>query len=417
MRRLLAAALLLTTVSGQHRPSNFDERRVGDVHLPELGAVDVASWNETRRPELLRAFTEHVYGRVPDGFGEVRLRDVGVCADAFDGLATRKLVHLDLPALPAWPGLEVLVYLPNDLPEHRATPVGCFVALNFYGNHAIADDAGVPPSQRWIDVDGTLVDHHATERSRGSDRRHWPLRDLFARGFALVTAYYGDVEPDRPDGWREGLRGLLAERRPETLAGEAAWGAIAAWAWALSRLADVAAREPRIDARHLAVLGHSRLGKAALWAGAQDTRFALVVANESGEGGAALMRRDFGQTTAELVEEFPHWFARRYAGYADHETDCPVDAHELIALIAPRLAYVASAAGDDWGDPKGEFLGARCAEPAWRIHGLVGLGIDAQPAVDTPVGDHVGYHVRHGEHELQRYDWLQFLAFAERHWR
>ncbi|MBL9077917.1 MAG: acetylxylan esterase [Planctomycetes bacterium] len=413
MRRLATAALLIAALPGQHHHTNFDETKVGAVVVPDLGAADVATWTERRRPELLGLFADHVFGRTPTDYGPVRVRVVAERADALDGLATRKLLHLDLPELPQWEGMDVLLYLPN----HARRPVGCFVALNFYGNHAVSPEPDLPLSHRWIDVDTTLVDHHATERSHGSDRQHWPLQDVLEHGFALVTAYYGDVEPDHAEGWHEGLRGHLALRSPATMQGDQAWGAIGAWAFGLSRLADCAAAEPRIDVRRLAVLGHSRLGKAALWAGAQDPRFSIVIANEAGEGGAALMRRDFGQTTAELVEEFPWWFARRYACYAAAPDDCPVDAHELIALVAPRPVYVASAAGDEWGDPKGEFLGAKFAERAWLLHGRRGLGSDVQPPVDTPIGDYVGYHVRSGEHDLLRWDWLQFLTFASRHWR
>ncbi|MBE7537825.1 MAG: hypothetical protein HS122_05380 [Opitutaceae bacterium] len=256
--------------------------------------------------------------------------------------------------------------------------------------------------------------NRTTDATRGKGSASWPLALALRRGYAVATYYYGELEPDQRDGWRTGLRGYLMKRAERTAREPDEWGAIGVWAWGLSRIVDYLETNPAIDAGRIAVLGHSRQGKTALWAGAQDERFALVISNDSGEGGASLGRRDFGETIADSVRTFPFWYCENYSQFAGRALARATDQHMLLALAAPRALYVASATEDLWADPRGEFLGAVHAEPAYRLFGIEGLGTTEWPAPDVPIGRQIGYHVRTGRHAITAYDWERFFDFADR---
>jgi hypothetical protein len=291
--------------------------------------------------------------------------------------------------------------------------VPVILALNFRGNHAVIADPGVRLAAVWDRETGTP--QTAPEASRGADPQ-FDVAKILARGYGFATVHYGDIEPDFDGGYAHGIRPrFLRPGQNEPAPDE--WGAIGAWAYGLSRALDFLETVEEVDARRVAVMGHSRLGKTALWAAAQDERFALVLSSCPGEGGASLMRRDYGETIAHLAHVFPYWFCARFREYAGRADRLPVDAHELIALIAPRPVYVTGAEDDQWADPTGQFLACVAAGPVYRLLGAPDLGADRMPPLDRPVHGTIGYHYRTGVHAVTAFDWDQFLAFADIHLR
>lgn len=401
---------------------NYDETKVPAYVLPDPLAMrdgtkvtDAATWREKRRPEILRLFEEHVQGRSPKLSGRIAFEVTSTDARALGGRATRKEVTVFLTGKKDGPTMDLLLYVPNAARK----PMPAFLGLNYYGNQCVNADPGIKLSTRWMRPTKELgiVGNRATEASRGCHASRWQVEKVIERGYALATVYYGDLEPDFAGGWKMGLRAALSPAGTNTVFKPDDWGAIGAWAWGLSRAMDYLQQDRAVDARRVVVIGHSRLGKTALWAGAQDERFAIVISNDSGEGGASLVRRRFGENIADSVRMVPYWYCERYRQYADNESALPVDAHLLIALIAPRPVYVASATEDLWADPRGEFLAAKHAQPVYRLLGRAGLGVEEQPPPDQPVGDFIGYHLRTGKHDIAAYDWDQYLNFADRHFR
>ena len=431
---LLSFSLILIFVgfsaSAQTDNINYDEQKIPPYNLPEIltdkNGVQIhtiAEWETRRRPEILNLFTDHMYGKVPAKSNGLHFRVNSEDYTAMKGKATRKEITIFFTDDESGPSADMLLWLPNSV----SSKVPVMIGLNFLGNHATTYDTAVAISKGWLRVnqnpEPVLRNQwpqevtwkkipYRKEVIRGEDAHRWPAEEIIDAGFGLATMYYEDIEPDNPDGWKAGVRGQLAENLKIK---NKEWGSISAWAWGLSRMMDYLETDGRVNSNQVVVTGLSRLGKTSLWAGVNDKRFAMVVSNDSGEGGASLSKRLFGETIDLINRVNPHWFIEKYKSYNYHQEKLPMDQHMLIALAAPRPVYVASAVDDAPADPKGEFLSAYYAAPAFQLYGYSGVGVENQPAVDHPVGERIGYHVRTGGHDILLYDWQQFIVFAKRH--
>lgn len=373
--------------------------------------TDAGQWRGERRPELIQFLTREMYGQMPPKPQAMTFQVVDNEARALGGKATRRQVRVFFNGKADGPQMDLLLYLPNDAPK----PVPMILGLNFWGNHAVHADPGIRITQSWmesgrnsyVDLSG-VKDHRATGACRGINAKQWPVEEILARGYGLATVYRGDIAPDTPHDWKSGLHGLYP-----TLQGRGDnFATIGAWAWGLSRALDYLVTDEDVSASRVAVFGWSRLGKAALWAGAKDERFALVLSHQSGAGGAKLFHRGVGENITRLNTVFPHWFAANFRRYNNQDTSLPWDQHQVIALVAPRPVFIASAQDDKLADPEGEFASARAANPVFRLLGTDGLPTGEWP---QPLSGQVGYFMRPGGHDVTREDWQQHLTFADKH--
>ena len=397
---------------------NYDESRVPAYELPDpllfangTAVRSTGEWGK-RRQEILQLFRTYVYGISPAPSPDMKFEVVEQSENALTGKAIRKQIRVYFTGHPSGPSMEILLYLPTK--GKRPTPV--FIGLNFNGNHTIHTDPAIHISDSWVRNNPKVgvVNHIATEKTRGIAASRWPVQRILERGYGVATIYCGDIDPDFDDRFQNGVHPAFY-KPGQTHPKADEWGTIAAWAWGLRRAVDYFETDDDVDHSHLAVLGHSRLGKTSLWAGATDQRFALVISNDSGCGGAALSRRRIGETVRRINTSFPHWFCDNFVQFNDNEDALPVDQHMLIALAAPRPIYVASATKDRWADPRGEFLSALEASRVYDLLGYPGLPVDEMPAPDTPVMGQVGYHIRSGQHDITEYDWNRYMDFADKH--
>ncbi|MGF1636719.1 MAG: hypothetical protein ACFCUU_06555, partial [Cyclobacteriaceae bacterium] len=392
---------------------NYDEYKVPSYTLPELlkfgdGSVvnDASTWMLNRRPEILGLFSTHMYGKVPEFNTELIFKTTDIDTTALNGKATRKQVSIMFKGDDTGLSIDVLMYIPNN--TQGAVPA--FVGLNFYGNHTVHSDNEIAIHKNYVlnNAQFGIANNRVDESTRAVRSERWQVEKIIDRGYALVTAYYGDIDPDFHDNFQNGVHALAyKDGKTQTKADE--WGSIAAWAWGLSRIMDYLELDRAIDNDKVAVMGHSRLGKAAVWAGANDDRFSMVISNNSGCGGAALSRRKYGETIGVITTSFPHWFCHNLKTFKGNEKKLPVDQHMLLALVAPRPLYVASAEDDRWSDPKGEFLSAAHATEVYALLGYEGLPTESMPAINQSVMGTIGYHIREGKHDVNAFDWEQFL--------
>jgi hypothetical protein len=379
------------------KEANYDESLVGQYELPELLVCNDLSpvsnaddWNKKRRDEILEVFNSEVFGAIPDTPSNFPFEIISEYQDVFSDSAIMQEISLYPLSKSGGVSVSVLVFHP----KNTDGPVPYFLGANFFGNHAVTNDARVKINQGWMrpsDIEGQVINNRSTEDSRGREVSRWPIEQILRSGFGFATFYYGDVEADHENGWREGLRGKLEKSSPES------WGAISAWAWGLIKVHDYLKCQDSFEVGEVTVIGHSRLGKAALWAGANDTRFARVIANNAGAGAVSLARRNFGESIEALNERFPHWYCENFKKYNNNPDQLPVDMHQLLALIAPRALYLASASEDLWADPKGELESLKAAKPVFNLLG----------------GSEIGYHLRQGGHDLTYEDWNLYLEFIK----
>ncbi|MGA2889506.1 MAG: acetylxylan esterase [Terracidiphilus sp.] len=427
LHRLLLALVCLSAValSAQSFPAGYnrDEAKVAPYTLldpltfPDGRHVTKASWPQ-RRAEIVTLFEENVFGRTPSSAQHLPLRaHIDEQDDhALNGRAIRKQITLYFsPQLEAGPKEHLLLYLPI----HHRGPAPVILGLNFFGNHTVLADPAIRLNPVWSRRSKSIEPPSLVapdESTRGKQAEEWQVEKVLARGYGLATVYYGDIDPDFKDSIQLGIRPFFYAPGQTTPAPND-WGAIGVWAWGLSRALDYLVTDPLVDPHDIAVTGHSRLGKAADWAAAEDTRFSAVLSTESGKGGQSLYRRTFGENIAHLEHSFPYWFCANYARWVDRDTQIPVDGNLLLSLIAPRPVYVASAEGDLWSDPRGEFLSAVSVSRVYRLLDKSGLDVATMPAVNQPTDParSVAYHVRSGIHDVTAFDWDQYLNFLDAH--
>ncbi len=429
-------SVLLLHASGQAACSypayNYDTTKIPAYTLPDpltmadgvIRVTTVTMWQSARRPQILQLFTSQMYGVAPGKPAAMTYSVFDNTPNALGGIATRQQVTIYFNGTDSGPKMDLLIYIPNTVPH----PVPIFLGGNFWGNQAINPDTGIRINTNYVATNGygisfsgvglaCVKNNLATASCRGINAGQWPVDTILKHGYGLATFYKGDIDPDtltvmNTNYFKHGIYGLY----PALQDSGDNFCTIGAWAWAYSRALDFLETDTLVDARRVAVMGWSRLGKAAVWAGAMDQRFAMAIGDASGKGGIALSKRLYGENLTHLAICNPSWFCTNFKQYVTNTPALPFDQHELVSLIAPRPVFSSTAWGDSSSDPKGEFLSLLAADTVYRLFGLVGMPVTVWPSVNTSVvTGMIGYSLRTGIHDLELFDWQQYFKFADLH--
>jgi pimeloyl-ACP methyl ester carboxylesterase len=390
MRQLILTSMILIVLQSSATAQNYDEAKVGVYTLPPL-LVDSngktvnnkSQWEKSRRAEVLQLFEDNVYGTMPKAFDSMSFKVVNDQPGVMQGAAHLKETNVTIYNNGQHATIHVVLFTPQRTKKAVAT----FLLIN---NRSPKN----------------------TLASRDTIMGFWPAEQVIAAGYGIAAFHVSGAAPDDKVTYQNGLLRLF----PDELARDNGMKAIGAWAFAASRVLDYFEKEALVDHKNVIVVGHSRGGKASLWAAAQDQRFAMCVTNCSGNTGAALSKRNFGETVEVINTAFPHWFNNNYKKYNDNEAELPVDQHMLIALVAPRPVYATNATEDLWADPTGTYLAMRNAEPVFNLYSRKSNLPATPPKPDSPIiAWPLSYHNRTGIHDLTFYDWAQFVLFADRY--
>lgn len=385
--------IIIILAAQQTFAQNYDESKVGVYQLPELLITQSGEtvstpeqWEKIRRPEILQLFENQVYGQVPKDFDDIRFKVTNEDKKAMNGKATLKEVAITVTRNNKSVILNLRMFTPNKAKK----PVPMFLVINHRG-------------VKTMDV------------TRQNKDGFWPAEEVIEAGYGISGFDVIDVSPDDKVKFTEGI---LEQLYPEQLKMDNGMRGLGAWGWGASRAIDYFEKDKSVDATKVISVGHSRGGKSSLWFGAQDQRVAITISNESGNSGAALSRRNFGETVERITSSFPYWFCPNYQKYAGNEDNLPIDQHMLIALMAPRAVYVASAAEDLWADPKGQYLALKEAQPAFKLYGIETNLPSEMPEVNKQIiRPHMGFHNREGKHNMTPYDWQQYIKFADEYFK
>jgi hypothetical protein len=365
--------------------------------------TNTATWKSKRRPEILQLFEEHQFGKMPPRPASMHFNLFDKGTPVLNGKAIRKQVTIYFTSDTSKYKMDVLIYLPASV---KSSPL--LLLANFSANANAVNDPGVKQSDVWT-REGKKV-----PASQILSFTKINVDSFISAGIGIATVYYGDIEPDFKTGFQYGIRGKYL-KPGESYPAANEWGAISAWSWGLSRVMDYFETDKQIDAKRIALQGTSRLGKTVLWTGAHDERFKLVIASCSGEGGAALSRRNYGENIKHMSDtsRYYYQFAPQWHEYAKDFNASPVDAHMLVALMAPRALLLQTGDTDYWSDPKGEFLAAVAAEPVYKLFGKQGPGTENMPAASDQslLLNPLGYYMHAGGHGPIPADWPLYIKY------